>query len=174
MPKPSRIISIDPSGKIQSIDDADVRDARKRLNWLAWLLDSSIPVPGTRLTVGVDVLIGFFPFLGDLLGVLLSSYILSEAARLGAPKIVLMRMAFNIGVEGLLGTIPLLGDAFDAAWKANQRNVRLLDAWLDRPTKAERSSRLLGVCLVIAVAAFMISLGAAMFFLLRWLIGLLS
>ena len=105
----------------------------RRLERLAWLLDSSIPIPGTRSQHRLEALIGLVPFLGDLVGVLLSSTILAEAARLGVGKSVLARMAFNIALEGLVGLIPLAGDVFDAAWKANQRNVRLLDAWLDRP-----------------------------------------
>ena len=99
---------------------------RERLRRLAWLLDSSIPIPGTRWTVGIDALIGLVPVLGDVAGMLLSSYILLEAVRLGAPKRVLARMALNIAVEGLVGSIPLLGDLFDAGFKANQRNIRLL------------------------------------------------
>ena len=99
---------------------------RERLRRFAWLLDSSIPVPGTRWTVGIDALIGLVPVLGDVAGMLLSSYILLEAVRLGAPKRVLARMALNIAVEGLVGSIPLLGDLFDAGFKANQRNIRLL------------------------------------------------
>jgi len=145
---------------------------RERLRRLAWLLDSSIPIPGTRFTVGVDALIGLFPVLGDLIGVLLSSYILGEAARLGAPRIVLMRMAFNVGVEGVVGIVPFAGDLFDAAWKANQRNVRLLDAWIERPKKAERSSRLFAALLILGVAALLVLLGALGFLLVRWLFGL--
>lgn len=99
---------------------------RERLRRLAWLLDSSIRVPGTRWTVGIDALIGLVPVLGDAAGVLLSSYIVFEAARLGASKGVLARMALNIAVEGLVGAVPLLGDLFDAGFKANQRNIRLL------------------------------------------------
>ena len=173
MAGPSRIISVDSSGHVQSVEEAGVRNTRERLNQLAWLLDSSIPIPGTRLSVGLEALIGLFPILGDLIGVLLSSYILGEAARLGAPRILLMRMAFNIGVEGVVGIIPFAGDVFDAAWKANQRNVRLLNAWLDRPVKAKRASRLFGVLLVLAVAALLALLGVGAFLLLRWVIGLL-
>lgn len=66
-----------------------------------------------------------------------------------------LRMAINVGVEGVVGIIPFAGDAFDAAWKAKQRNVRLLDAWLDRPGKTERVSRLFGVSLVLALAALL-------------------
>ena len=167
-----RIISIDASGKVESVESEDARMTRERLRSLAWLLDSSIPIPGTRLSVGLDALIGLFPFIGDLVGVLLSSYILSEAARLGAPKSVLMRMAFNVGVEGVVGIVPLAGDVFDAAWKANQRNVRLLDAWIERPEKAERSSRLFGALLILGVAAFLVLLGTLGFLLVRWLFSL--
>jgi hypothetical protein len=167
-----RIISVDSAGKVQSVEDPGVRETRERLSWLAWLLDSSIPIPGTRLTVGLDALIGLFPVIGDLIGVLLSSYILSEAARLGAPKVVLWRMAFNVGVEGVVGIIPFAGDVFDAAWKANQRNVRLLDGWLERPEKAERSSRLFGALLVLGLVGFLALLGVLGFLLVRWLLSL--
>src|SRR5881227_941271 len=89
-------------GELLAPESDEQRRARERLAHLAWLLDSSIPVPGTRFTIGLDALIGLFPFFGDLVGVLLSSYILSEASRLGAPKSVLMRMAVNVGIEGVV------------------------------------------------------------------------
>jgi hypothetical protein len=117
-------------------------EARERLQKLAWLLDSSIPIPGTRFTIGLEALIGLAPVVGDLIGVLLSSYIVSEAARLGAGKSILARMAFNVAVEGLAGMVPFAGDIFDAAWKANQRNVRLLGDYLEHPHRARRASRL--------------------------------
>src|SRR5689334_14283933 len=101
-----RIISVDAEGRVESVETAGAHETRERLRQLAWLLDSSIPVPGTRLTVGIDALIGLLPILGDLIGVLLSSFILSEAARLGAPKVVLWRMAANVGIEGVVGMIP--------------------------------------------------------------------
>lgn len=98
-----------------------------RLRRLARLLDASIRIPGTRWRIGVDALIGLVPVAGDAAGVLLSSYIIWQAARLGARRGLLARMALNVAIEGLLGMIPLAGDLFDAAWKANQRNVRLLE-----------------------------------------------
>jgi hypothetical protein len=117
--------------------------------------------------------IGLFPFIGDLIGVLFSGYILSEAARLGAPKIVLTRMAFNVGLEGLVGIIPFAGDAFDAVFKANQRNVRLLNGWLDQPNKAERSSRAFGIALVLGVVLFLLLLAGLAVLLARWIWSLL-
>ena len=109
------------------------------------------------------------PFLGDLAGVAVSSYILGEAARLGASRSVLARMAFNIAVEGLVGLIPFAGDVFDAAWKANQRNVRLLGAWLERPKRAERSSMAFVLLLIGALLAFAALTIWLTYLLLRWL-----
>lgn len=172
-PGSQRIISVDSSGKVESVETEDARRTRERLRSLAWLLDSSIPIPGTRLTVGLDALIGLFPFIGDLVGVLLSSYILGEAARLGAPKSLLWRMAFNVGVEGVAGIVPFAGDVFDAAWKANQRNVRLLDAWIEQPGKTARSSRHFGIAIVGGVVLFLVLLGTLAFLLARWIFSLL-
>ena len=166
------VISPHENGNVRSVEEAGVRETRRRLASLAWLLDSSIPIPGTRFTVGIDALIGLFPFIGDLIGVLFSSYILSEASRLGAPKSVLMRMSFNIGIEGLVGIVPLAGDLFDAAFKANQRNVKILNDWFDRPEKTERASRAFGLGLVVAVMLFLALLGYAAFLVVRWLFSL--
>ena len=168
-----RIIDVDSAGNVRSVERADLRATRERLRQLAWLLDSSIPIPGTRFSVGLDALIGLLPFLGDLVGVLLSTYVLGEAARLGAPKSVLMRMSFNVGLEGLVGIVPLAGDAFDAVFKANQRNVRLLEAWLEEPRRTARSSRLLGAAIVAGAALLVFALAFASIALVRWLIGLL-
>jgi hypothetical protein len=151
-----------------------VAEIRERLSWLAWLLDSSIPIPGTRFTIGLEALIGLFPVIGDLVGVLLSSYILKEAAALGAPRSILMRMAFNVGLEGLVGMIPFAGDVFDAAFKANQRNVRLLNAWLDRPEQATRASRAFVFWLAFGLIAFLVVICAAGFLLARWIWNLLA
>ena len=131
----------------------------EQLRRLAWLLDSSIPIPGTRLTIGLEALIGLIPGLGDLIGVVLSSYILREAHAMGVSKGVLARMALNIAVEGVVGAVPVAGDIFDAAWKANQRNVQLLNAWVEHPTREARAGRaylallLAGVVLLLALCA---------------------
>ena len=162
-----RTITIDAAGKVQSVDQDETR---QRLKQLAWLLDSSIPIPGTSFTIGVEALIGLIPVLGDFMGVLLSSYILKEAARLGAPKVVLARMASNVLVEGLVGIIPFAGDVFDAAWKANQRNVRLLNAWLDHPKKTARSSSAFAAVLISAVVGLLVLLGLLAFLVLRWIV----
>ena len=145
------------------------REARERLRRLAWLLDSSIPIPGTGFSIGLEALIGLVPLAGDLIGVLLSSYILKEAAALGVSRSILARMAFNVALEGLVGMIPFAGDVFDAAYKANQRNVRLLDDYLDSPRRATRSSRVFLASMILALAAVLIAAGAAGFLLARWI-----
>ena len=161
----------DDFGAYQGRESESVAETRRKLGRLAWLLDSSIPIPGTRFTIGLDALIGFVPFFGDLVGVALSSYILSEASRMGVPRSVLLRMAFNVGLEGLIGMVPLAGDVFDAAFKANQRNVRLLGAWLDHPAKTKRSTQAFGAMLLLACVSFLTLLGAGSYFLIRLILG---
>jgi hypothetical protein len=147
---------------------------RERLARLAWLLDSSIPVPGTRFSIGLEALIGLFPVVGDLVGVFLSSYIVREAAALGVSRSILARMAFNVALEGLVGMIPFAGDVFDAAYKANQRNVRLLSAWLERPREAQRASRGFMFGVTAALVAFLVLIAAAGFLVARALWNLLA
>lgn len=135
----------------------DPRAARLRL--LAKLLDEAVTIPGTRVGVGLDALIGLVPGVGDTAGLLLSAAIVMQAARLGVSVPVLARMVLNVAVDALVGAIPLAGDLFDVGWKANVRNVRLLQAALDEPGAARRSSALvvagvgLGLLLIVAGAA---------------------
>jgi Domain of unknown function (DUF4112) len=145
------------------------QEVRERLARLAWLLDSSIPIPGTRFSIGLEALIGLFPVVGDLVGVFLSSYIVREAAALGVSRSILARMAFNVALEGLVGMIPFAGDVFDAAYKANQRNVRLLNAWLERPREAQRASGAFMLALSAGLIALLVLIAAGGFLLGRWL-----
>jgi hypothetical protein len=149
-------------------------EARRRLGRIAWLLDSSIPLPGLKFRIGIDAIVGLVPGLGDLFGVLLSTYIVREAARLGAPRSMLIRMASNVALEGIVGMIPLLGDVFDAAWKANQRNFALLETHLDHPQRAARSSRWFVALLTIGLIAFVAIVGAVGYFVLRAVVHLFS
>ena len=169
MERTRRVIDLDDAGNVRAVESPDARETRQRLRQLAWLLDSSIPIPGTRLTIGIEALIGLFPLIGDLIGVALSSYILKEAARLGAPKSVLARMSFNVALEGVVGIVPLAGDVFDAAFKANQRNVRLLEAWMDEPKRTARASRFFGAALIAGVIALLLGIALLGVLLVRWL-----
>jgi hypothetical protein len=99
----------------------------KRLRQVSRLLDKVIAVPGTPIAVGLDPIIGFIPVGGDVLGLLLASYIVIEAARLGIPKKTLSKMVVNIIIDSLVGSIPILGDIFDFAWTANEYNIKLIE-----------------------------------------------
>lgn len=133
---------------------------RARLKRLAWLLDSAIPLPG-GYRIGLDGLIGLIPGLGDVIAALLSSYIVVEAARLRVPGSVLLRMGLNVALELVVGAVPVLGDLFDFAFKANERNVRLLEASLGPPeqVKALRRRSRWAVAAALAVPVLVI-LGA--------------
>jgi hypothetical protein len=147
------------------MDDRD--GTRGRMARIAWLLDNSIPLPGGRFRIGLDAILGLIPGIGDVLGVLLSSYIVREAARAGAPPSVLARMTFNVALEGVVGMVPFLGDIFDAAWKANQRNLALFDAHLANPQRTRRSSRMFVGLMIAGLIAFVVLLGAVSFFVMR-------
>ena len=128
-----------------------------RLRTLAQVLDNSFRIPGTNYRFGIDALIGLVPGIGDAIGAIFSVYIVFQAARLGAPGSVLFRMMSNIGLDTIIGEIPLLGDLFDAGWKANIRNMALLDQHLHQPSAVRRSSRRvlllvgLGLALILAL-----------------------
>ncbi len=149
----------------------DKDKTRRRLERLAWYLDDSIPIPGLNARIGIDPLLGLLPGFGDTIGALLSSYILAVAGRLGVPKTVLLKMAFNIAVEAVFGALPVLGDVFDMAWKANQRNVQLLDNYLDQPHKTVVANRLFVWTLGALLVGLVIFIGFLGFLLVRavWL-----
>ena len=147
----------------------DIESARERINRVAWLLDNSIPIPGLKFRIGIDALIGLLPGVGDVIGVLLSGYIVREAARAGLPTSVLARMILNVAIEGVVGMIPLAGDVFDAVWKANQRNAALLDAYLENPRRAMKSSRTVVFGVIAALAVLLIATSVAAILVARWI-----
>lgn len=98
----------------------------REMERLSYIMDASIGIPGTKFRFGLDSLIGLVPAIGDFAGVGISVYILMRARELGLPKRTLLKMIGNIAADGLLGTVPVAGDLFDAAFRANQRNVKLV------------------------------------------------
>jgi Domain of unknown function (DUF4112) len=103
-----------------------LQDSVARISALAHLLDSAIPIPGTNRTIGIDPLIGLIPVVGDAISAALSSYIIWEARQLGLPPWKLARMIGNVALDTAAGSVPFLGDLFDAAFKSNRRNVRIV------------------------------------------------
>ncbi len=99
---------------------------------LAQLMDSRFNIPGIPAPLGLDTLIGFIPGIGDTIGLGVSGYIISQAARLGLPKRKLVKMSFNVGIDWLIGLIPLIGDIFDWGWKANNRNAAIIREYYEK------------------------------------------
>jgi hypothetical protein len=111
---------------------AERRAALDRLDMLATALDTAFILPGTNVRFGVESLLRLVPGVGDAIASVMSCYLLYEASRLGVPRLVLARMAANVALEGLIGAVPLAGDAFDIFFRANRRNVALLRAHFAR------------------------------------------
>jgi Domain of unknown function (DUF4112) len=103
-----------------------------RIDALATLMDTAFIIPGTQVRFGLDALIGLIPGIGDAITTVISLFIVSEARALGAPPILIARMVANVALDGFVGAVPLVGDAFDVAFRANRRNMALLRAHLDK------------------------------------------
>lgn len=119
-----------PIGPLQPISRTRLKESNRwlpRVQRMATLLDSAWRVPGTRFRFGIDTLIGLIPGAGDIVSAGLSGYMLWQAQRHGASKGTLLRMTGNVLLDLTVGCIPLVGDLFDAMWKANQRNARILE-----------------------------------------------
>ena len=111
---------------------AEQEAALERLRRFAKLLDSAFRVPGTNFEMGLEGLIGLVPGIGDFASAVVSLYVPFEAIRMGAPWERVAKMLLNILIDAVLGSIPIVGDLFDIAFKANNRNVRLLEEYLGR------------------------------------------
>lgn len=111
------------------------RDRIARLDAFANLFDTAFVIPGTNVRFGIDALIGLAPGIGDVITTGTSLWLLYEARKLGAPWHVIGRMLGNVAVDGVVGAVPLVGDAFDVLWRGNRRNMRLLRGWLERETR---------------------------------------
>jgi len=152
----------------------DVPAGLRRARTLAHLLDTSLRIPGTRFRFGLDALLGLVPGLGDAVGTALAAYIVGVAIKLGAPGTTLLRMLWNIAVEAFGGSVPVVGDVFDAAWRSNVKNVRLLERHLNLPAAGERAERItvltigVGLLALVGLSAW-VSLKVAL-----WIVGLFS
>jgi hypothetical protein len=130
--------------------------ASERARAITRLLDTLFRVPGTRIRFGLDPLLGLIPGVGDVAGTVLSSYIIAEAIRAGASGPVLARMVLNMGIDTLVSAIPFLGDLFDVGWRANSRNLGLLQGHLADPQRTTAASRAFVAGVLVAVAGLII------------------
>jgi Domain of unknown function (DUF4112) len=138
-------------------------DPLARARALSRMLDSAVRVPGTGIRFGLDPILGIIPGLGDVAGAALSGYIVLLAQRLGAPRAVVLRMLANVAADTVGGTVPVVGDLFDVAFKSSSRNLALLERTLEKPTQEKRASKLVvGATLVglalLAVAGIVVAL----------------
>jgi hypothetical protein len=144
------ILSEDPASRI------------RRVRVLAKLLDNSITIPGTGWKIGFDPIIGLIPGIGDVIGAVLSGYIILEGARAEVPAFTLARMLVNVGIDTLLGAVPVVGDVFDAVWKSNMMNVALLERHMAATESAlPKRHNVLGL-IAIAVTVLVLILAAGL------------
>ncbi|MEJ0084865.1 MAG: DUF4112 domain-containing protein [Pseudomonadota bacterium] len=159
--------------------DARSEDGRRgleRLRMLTVLFDQAFGIPGTRFRFGLDALFGLVPGLGDLVGALVAVYALHVARRLRAPPEIQAHMLSNIALDALVGTVPLVGDIFDFVFKAQTRNLALLEGWVKTPHRTAKRSKwglILIPAAIILVFATLTILGIWMLFILfHWLFTL--
>lgn len=147
--------------------DPRVREVRLIARWL----DEAFRVPGTDLRIGLDPLVGLLPGVGDVVTSLASAYVLVAAWRLGAPAVLVARMGLNLALDALVGAVPLLGDLFDAGFKANLRNARLLEEWVAAPGEARRASGLVVAAVLLGALVVVASVAFAAWRLAAWAYG---
>ena len=121
-----------PNATLQRMHPAEIDAAVARVEAIARLMDSAFEIPGTKIRMGLDGIIGLIPVLGDLISGLISSYIIWEAKNLGVSRFTLARMVGNATIDTVVGIIPLLGDAFDVAFRTNMKNLNLLKRHLEK------------------------------------------
>jgi hypothetical protein len=137
------------------------------LRKISQLLDSAFLVPGTTWRVGLDPIFGLVPGLGDLVSPLFTAGILWQGRELGLPKVVQLRMIFNVAIDALVGIVPLVGDLFDFAWKANDMNMALLD----RHAREEHAASAGDWTFVVLMIALLVVLAALPFVIAVWIFG---
>ena len=153
-----------PVTRIRQLTPRQVRGLEALRN-VAQMLDSAFVVPGTSYRFGLDPILGLVPGLGDLVSPLFTIGILWQARELALPRIVQLRMIFNVAIDSLVGAVPLLGDLFDFAWKANKMNLALLE----RHAQEERPASAGDWLFVILMVALVVLVAVIPFVIIGWL-----
>lgn len=167
---PSVIVKMSPS-QLSSHANHPRFTSIQRLRKLSRLLDNAIAIPGTPFRFGLDPILGLIPGAGDFIGTALSAYIVIEAARLGMPRATLGKMVGNILLECLVGTIPIVGDWFDFAWKANTKNMELLETHVGVSPADQKANRWFIALLVLGLFVLAIGLVAFSVLVIRLLLN---
>ena len=123
-----------------------------RLKLLSKRLDNNFTIPGTKAKIGLDPIMGAIPIIGDLIGALLSTYIMYSGIKMGVPRSVIAQMATNIALDFTIGWIPIIGDIFDIIWKSNKRNVKLIEEAMIAKEEGDKTNYLIiGASLIILI-----------------------
>ncbi len=153
-------------------------EIEESLDKLGWVLDDLIRIPGLNWRIGLDALVGLIPGIGDTATTVASLYVLGSAVRYRVPKITLLRMGLNLGIDYALGSLPLVGDVFDAWFKSNQKNIALLRQRATVSASEAREGRVSDWLFVglIMVLLILLAIGAAAvsIYLLAMLLSSLS
>ena len=155
--------------------EADRARALGEVETLAWLLDNSIPVPGTGgRRFGIDALIGLVPVFGDIVSAGMGLFVIWRGSRMGLPRVVVARMLANSAIDFVVGSIPVAGDAFDLWFKANTRNLGLIRRHLERPDTSTRNEWLVLGALIAIVVVLIVAIGWAIVAVLSAVVGAIS
>lgn len=146
--------------------------ALSRLRRISHLLDNAVQIPGVEYRVGIDPLIGLLPGGGDLITGFIAVYIIAESTRMGVPAATLGRMGLNVLIDVLSGTIPMIGDLFDVAWKSNSKNVALLEQHLENPRPSGLADKIFAFVLITVLLAVVLTIASVSFLIVRWVLSL--
>jgi hypothetical protein len=160
---PERVIRLRPltPGQVRRLD---------ALRRVSRLLDSAFVVPGTTYRIGLDPILGLVPGLGDLASPLFAVVLLWQSRDFGVPRLVQLRMIFNVAIDALVGLLPVVGDIFDFAWKSNDKNLALLE----RHAYEERRPTTGDWLFVVGLIALLVVIAAIPFLLASWLIAVIG
>ena len=138
-----------------------------KLRRVSRLLDNAITIPGTKISFGLDPILGLLPGGGDTITGGIAAYIVVEAARMGVPREILGKMVTNIAIDSFAGTVPVVGDLFDLGWKANVKNIELLEKHLN-VAESEKSNRLFIFGLILLLTLIVLGFATITFFTITW------
>ncbi|WP_020535161.1 DUF4112 domain-containing protein [Lewinella cohaerens] len=142
---------------------------RPELKWLdttTQLLDNRFRIPGTEVRFGFDFLIGLIPGIGDVVSLGISGMLVTVMARKGASGMVIVKMLWNIFLDAIIGTVPIIGDLFDLSYRANRRNLELLKEHYE-----EGEHQGSATFVVIMVLLFVIGIFISAIYLIGWILG---
>ncbi len=132
-----------------------------RLKLLSERLDELIKIPGTNQKIGIDALVGTIPILGDFIGVIFSTYIMYSGIKMGVSSKIVTKMAANVAIEFLIGSFPIIGDIFDVLWKANKRNVMLIEeATIENRENYNMNYLIIASLIIFVLGAILLILGS--------------